>query len=359
MRYLRSGLIQHDQSQATEGFTLFSPIAQTKTCLIDMDGDVVHEWDLPSPPGNYTYLMANGNLLAACRSEGGPEGMAARGGRIVELDWDGNVVWEYIDHYQHHDFRRLPNGNLIYIGWERLPDETASRVQGGLPGSDHGGEIWGDFIREGDPAGNTVWEWHCATDMEIEKYPICPICHRNEFAHANSVTLNRDGDVMVSWRHNHLVAVIDRATKKFKWEMCDMALFGHQHDFQEIGNGNYMLFANRDHTDKHGVQVGSAILEIDPASKEIVWEYTGLPLHTFFSPHISGCQRLASGNTLICEGIWGHIFEVTPGGEIVWEYVSPFFIPKGHPSGREGINQMFRAYRYAPDSPEIGGRLSL
>ena len=51
-----------------------------------------------------------------------------------------------------------------------------------------------------------------------------------------------------------------------------------------------------------------------------------------------------SGNTLICEGQWGRLFEVTPEGDIVWEYVSPFMGPDrfGDPS-----NEVFRAYRYA------------
>ena len=145
--------------------------------------------------------------------------------------------------------------------------------------------------------------------------------------------------------------------KKFSWEMCDMAKFGHQHDFQELKNGNFMLYANGDHTDVHGPWTGSAILEIDPATKETVWEYRGQPAHTFYSPHISGCQRLTTGNTLICEGIWGRAFEVTPEGEIVWEFINPQKIPEGHPSGRGGANQMFRAYRYAADSPQIAGRL--
>lgn len=357
MRYLQSGLTTYDRDRATEGYTLFSPVGQLKTFIIDMEGKVVHEWDLPSPPGNYTYLQENGNLMASCRAEGRPASLAAGGGLMIEFDWDGNRVWEYTDIFQHHDFRRLPNDNLIYLGWEKFSEETVARVQGGLAGSDHDGEIWGDYIREVDRDGNTVWEWHAETDMEIERYPICPICHRNEYAHGNTVSFNRDGDILVSWRHIHLVAVIDRVTKKFKWEMNDMALFGHQHDFQELDNGNYLLFANRDHTDLHGPFVGSAVLEIDPASKDVVWEYKGKPLHTFFSPHISGCQRLASGNTLICEGIWGRIFEVTPEAEIVWEYVSPHFIPDGHPSGRDGHNQVFRAYRYTADSPEIAGRL--
>jgi hypothetical protein len=35
-------------------------------------------------------------------------------------------------------------------------------------------------------------------------------------------------------------------------------------------------------------------------------------------------------NTLICEGQWGRIFEVTPDKESVWEYVSPFMGPDRH-----------------------------
>ena len=357
MRYLDYGVTIHDRDRATPGYTLYTPTGQRQTYLVNMDGESVHEWTLPSPAGNYAYLQPNGNLMAACQSGEGPTGMAASGGLMQEIDWDGNVVWEYVDHNQHHDFRRLPNDNLIYIGWELLSDEAVKRVQGGLAGTDHGGEIYGDYLREVDRVGNTVWEWHAETDMEIEKYPICPICHRNEFAHANTVTFTAAGDVMVSWRHIHLVAVIDRQTKKFKWEMCDMAQFGHQHDFQELENGNYLLFANGDHTDVHGPQSGSSVLEIDPATKEVVWKYKAKLPHTFFSPHISGCQRLSSGNTFICEGIWGRMFEVTPDNEIVWELVSPYQLPEDHPSGRGGANQTFRAYRYAADSPEIAGRL--
>ena len=44
----------------------------------------------------------------------------------------------------------------------------------------------------------------------------------------------------------------------------------------------------------------------------------------FFSSHISGTQRLANGNTLICSGEQGRFFEVDSGGKIVWEYVNPY-----------------------------------
>jgi hypothetical protein len=44
---------------------------------------------------------------------------------------------------------------------------------------------------------------------------------------------------------------------------------------------------------------------------------------TFYSPYISGAQRLPNGNTLICAGVPGRVFEVTAAGEIVWEFLNP------------------------------------
>ena len=85
-----------------------------------------------------------------------------------------------------------------------------------------------------------------------------------------------------------------------------------------------------------------------------MWRYTDQSIFEFFSPYISGAQRLANGNTLICEGCHGRVFEVTHEGETVWEYVSPFMGPDraGDPS-----NEVFRAYRYAEDSPQIRNRV--
>jgi len=96
------------------------------------------------------------------------------------------------------------------------------------------------------------------------------------------------------------------------------------------------------------------VIELDPRTHKTVWEYRAKPAYTFFSPHISGAQRLPTGNTLICEGQWGRLFEVTPEGDIVWEYVSPFMGPDraGDPS-----NEVFRAYRYTEDSPQIRNRV--
>jgi hypothetical protein len=66
---------------------------------------------------------------------------------------------------------------------------------------------------------------------------------------------------------------------------------------------------------------------------------------------VSGCVRLANGNTLVTEGAKGHLFEIDTDGEVVWEYFSPWVLPS--PFGPTPV--VFRAYRLAPDDPRLDG----
>lgn len=353
MRYLQRGLTMRDAKPAWPGFTLFSPQYMNKTFIVNMAGEVVHEWTLPSHPGAYGYLLDSGNLLVSTWAGGGPDGFAARGGLIQELDWNGKVLWEYRDEFQHHDFRRCANGNTIYLGWEVLRPENERRVKGGRPGSEHKQGIWGDYVREVDPAGRTVWEWHSQDHMEIEKYPLHPDLGRTELSHPNTIVPMADGNAMICLRHLDVLAIIDRKTGAFAWEHHDPDL-GGPHDFQMLPNGNFMVFANRQNLRPRG----SKIIEFDPASRKPVWEYRGNPSHTFDSHFISGCQRLENGNTLICEGLWGRIFEVAREGDVVWEYISPYTVRREQGPTVGDQSTIFRAYRYAPDGPQIRGRLA-
>jgi hypothetical protein len=351
MRYRDVGVLIFDRERATPGFTLIVPLSGKAAYLIGMRGEVLHEWSFPLTPGNYAYLLPNGNLLWSGRTGDGPPLRRGKGGLLREVTWEGKVVWEYRDPAQHHDFRRLSNGNTIYLGWEPVPHETARRVKGGRPGTERDGVMYGDYLREVTPGGETVWEWHAHLDMDLERYELCPVCERDEFAHANACTPLSDGGIMISFRRLNLIAIIDRATRRFRWERRDDS-WGHQHDCSLLPNGNIMLFANGIHTP---VNPYSRVVELDPATGETKWEYQGSPIWTFFSPNISGAQQFSNGNRLICEGQMGRVFEVTVSGEVVWEYVCPFFADY---EGRGQGNSLFRAYRYMQESPEIMGRAS-
>ncbi len=98
----------------------------------------------------------------------------------------------------------------------------------------------------------------------------------------------------------------------------------------------------------------------DPA--EPVWTYTAPDKVSFHSGFISGATRLSSGNTLICSGAPGRFFEVTPGGEIVWDYRTLYSgdirNPDGsppHPVGK-ATYAVFRATKIPPDHPGLEGR---
>ena len=90
----------------------------------------------------------------------------------------------------------------------------------------------------------------------------------------------------------------------------------------------------------------SRVLEINPITLEVLWEYTlgGTERYRFYSAYVSNAQRLPNGNTLVNEGMDGRIFELTPEEEIVWEYVNPFLSDDDTPSRR-----IYRAYRVPYD----------
>ena len=94
----------------------------------------------------------------------------------------------------------------------------------------------------------------------------------------------------------------------------------------------------------------SKIIEINPNTNEIEWEYTGDPSISFFSANISSCERLPNGNTLITEGAPGRIFEITHDKEIVWEYINPFEVNGEAPIPK---NAIFRSHRYDKNHPAI------
>jgi hypothetical protein len=90
-----------------------------------------------------------------------------------------------------------------------------------------------------------------------------------------------------------------------------------------------------------------------PAKPE--WSYEAPEPTDFSSPFISGVQRLPNGNTLICSGAQGWVFEVTPGGKLVWDWKSPYGLDPGDDFDdlEESPTALFRATRFVADDPAI------
>ncbi len=345
------GLTIYKPERAYHGYTLFTPMLGNVVYLLDMRGSIVHRWQMPYRPALYGYLLENGHLLYGGRTGKSPVEFGGGGGTVIEVDWEGNILCQHVEDTLHHDFCRVDNGNTMLLCWEPVPSDVARRIKGGQPGTEHERGIWCDYFQEVTPDGKVVWEWHAYEHLDIETDVICLLENREEWTHANTCEVLPDGNLLTSFRRLDTVAIIDRSSGEFVWKWGRGEL-GHQHDPNLLENGNILIFDNGWHS-LEATQPRSRVIEVDPRTNEIRWKYETRPGWEFFSSFISGAQRLPNSNTLICEGMTGRLFEVTSEGEIVWEYISPFF---GDSERFGRANVVFRAYRYGPDFPGFKGK---
>lgn len=351
----------HDPSRVYGGYTLFAgPHSSNDVWLIDMKGRIVHRWEMPTPLGGDVRLLPTGNQIRINKTFKEPTGfLGTVGGEMVEVDWDGNVVWKYEDLYMHHDFRRLQNGNTLLNRHVVIPPEIAPKIKGGIPGTEREEGMWGQAFREISPDGKAVWEWLGYEHMDPEIDVPCPICPHNIWGYVNGIDVFPNGDIVASFRHLNTLMIIDRKTGDIKWRWGHWEL-GHQHNPTVLENGNILVFDNGyhrlppyEHRATLSGEVSSRVLEINPKTDEIEWEYKDEDYQNFYSAVCSSAQRLPNGNTLICESTSGRIFEVTPDKQTVWEFVSPFYDFKDLLGW---TNYIFRAHRYGYEYPGLRGK---
>jgi len=400
-----TGVLKYDKGNAFEGYTVISPTVKSKTTyLVDMEGNVVHKWECQYPAGLYAELLLNGNLLRGGHVEQKDNGFGGIGGVIQEIDWDGKVVWEYKladkDHYQHHTFHRMPNGNTLILAWERKSRQEAlakGRDPKTIPdkavvsdGVEHN-DFWVDFVREVDKAGKTVWEWHAwdhvgkgPKKLDINYHlpqPTGDVYPNFDWTHFNTVGYLPETDqILLNSRNFSEFYLVNHKTGEieYRWgnpsaygggkapswyDDGEQQLFG-EHCVTPLENGHMLIFDNGSERPQGN---RSRVVEMDPKTGKIVWEYATRDVNSFFSYRQGGVQKLPNGNVLVTSTHHGHLFEVTPDKKIVWDYVSPIAMdePKclleedqdslpGH--HKMMSNAIHRAYRYGPDYPGLKGR---
>jgi len=289
--------------------------------MIDMNGRVVNTWRYRCERAKF---LPNGHLLAV--------GAARR--QVLELDWDGNLVWEFMAPGNvHHDATRLGNGNTVFLHKEDVPEAvratSADPERRGVP-------LAADVIMEVTPAGETVFEWHQYEHFDIDWYK--PKNRLNaDWTHTNTVNClpaNRlweagdsrfePGNYLISMRSLDTIMIVSRRTGEITWQYGGDYRGGlsGQHEPNMVpddrpGAGHILIFDNGVEEAHHGASIA---LEIDPATGEVQWTYED---EGFYSGYRSTVERLPNGNTLINEADHKRMLEVTPRGEVVWEYQVP------------------------------------
>jgi hypothetical protein len=116
--------------------------------------------------------------------------------------------------------------------------------------------------------------------------------------------------------HTDTIAIINPEQKQVVW--AQSGPWDAQHEPLLLPSGNMLLLDNL------GDNGTSRILEFDPFSLTIAWEYPGATQADFYTQGCGSCRRLPNGNTLITETDFGRAFEVTQNKKIVWEYNNPY-----------------------------------
>jgi outer membrane protein assembly factor BamB len=141
-------------------------------------------------------------------------------------------------------------------------------------------------------------------------------------------------NVLVTVRDQNTLAIFDWDRGEVVWAWGQGELL-RPHGAGVIGNGNIIVFDNRPGEEN------SRVVELDPLAREVVWEYG----KGFYSETRGAVQRLPNGNTFIGESNDGRAIEVTPEGEVVWEWRTPHRNQEARPA-------VLCIERYPPAIPE-------
>nr|POF26420.1 hypothetical protein CFP56_22569 [Quercus suber] len=355
------GLRGIDREAISPGYTLLAHLTGPGiVTLCDNDGNEVHRWNMPTRVGRHARILANGNLAYNGVHPSAPRlfplWQKYRGGLMIQVDFNGNILQKWEDPLAHHDQNHLNDGSILYTTVEPLSKEQAATIPGGIPGSEApDGKMYSDCIKHVDPTtGKTLWFWRLIDHIDPANFPLQPHYTRDHYPLINSVTILKDGNILASFRSVSAVVIISRQNGRIMWHL-DSTVVAQQHHATELDDGSILIFDNGVYRHRESFPY-SRVIQVNRETKEIIWQYKDPHAMMFFTPFMGGAQRLKNGNTLITEAATGRVFEVTLDGHICWDYVvSTFADYKGHDASElEDIfpypaNALFRAYKYSPE----------
>jgi hypothetical protein len=332
------GVVAHDPGRTALGANLMTSGHGPVALLFDMNGVVLHEWRaefsevfpahpkfprVKEPQLNFwrdAALLSNGAILVIWEPFG-----------LFELDRDSRVRW-VVPEPAHHDLHITESGEIVHLQAERMmipgiPEKPA--IEDFIVTRDsRGTEL--RRLAMSDALRNVHWQrlrkrfWDRGKERGYklsEKHVFDPF-HTNSLwllSEAEAARLGapfRAGDALVSMSMLDTIAILDMEEGVARWSQ--QGPFGMQHAPRPSLDGGITLFNNFLTAER------SSVVTLDPRLRRVTREYTGPKEAPLFSRRSGRIQVLANGNTLVVETDGGRALEVTEGGEVVWEYHSPF-----------------------------------
>jgi len=333
---MKQGVSVYDAKLAYDGLNLYNSGHAKEAGIMDMKGNILYKWIIKekdfisilhtigvdvskSKNEGFTHwrrvhLYDNGDILALCDGQ-----------FMVKMDKDSNLLW-LSSLGTHHHMQPIENGNIFVL----------MRRIGMVPWVNRDQPVLVDFIAVLNPEGEMIKAFSLLNCFKNSSYSslLDRMPRQNELFHTNTLqifngnlsnvsTLFKKGNILISVLYLNTIAIIDPDKKQVIWalEGSENGLWFGMHEPMLLENGNILIFDNNWRAE--GVISKSKVIEFNPLTKEVVWQYKGDKENPFFSRTCGTNQRLPNGNTLITESDNGRAFEVTREGKIVWEYVTP------------------------------------
>jgi hypothetical protein len=362
IRYADAGVITHDASQIGEGVTLltgywpetdWTPGAK----LINSDGETLHFWNIdpakiwPKSPyndhaanakntiSNYihgSYLFPNGDLLFNVEFLG-----------LSRVNACGEVVWR-LPYRTHHSIHLAEDGNFWVSGTKWI--ESGNPRANDFPGIQI--PFTEDTALLVSPDGDILKEISVLEALFNSEYKYLiwrnklqfgyDVLHLNDIESLSSefaphFPMFSPGDLVVSVKYANTIFVMDQ-DGTIKWADTDSFIQQHDPDFES--DGTISVFDNRSDESLAGENLGgSRITSLSPGSDESFQIYPQNKNQSFYTYAGGKHQRLGNGNRLITEARAGRVFETSPSGELVWEWIH-------EPYDQENVSEILEGTRY-------------
>lgn len=328
-----NGVVRIDRERSYPGYNLYNHAGLSTALLVDQDGQVVHSWEHNRGEA-YCELLPNGDLLIPGTNLGNK---GSRGGHynrhLLRMSWDGQVIWKK-EISAHHDVEVTPRDQILTFSLDHVsqPIHPDGKVrENPLTLVSHDGDVIKKLLLY-----DVLSSRPDLFELSLESVKVQEGSKKAiDLFHANSLEwmhhehlesrspIYAPSNLLMSMRHQNAVVIINWDTEQLVWAWGPGEIFG-PHDSTMLESGNILLF------DNGRGRRWSRVIELDPLTREIVWEYTAPRKKDFYTSTRGSSQRLPNGNTLITNSNSGQVFEVTREGEVVWEFFTPYLDGKGH-----------------------------
>jgi hypothetical protein len=259
-------------------------------------------------------------------------------------------------HADQHSFVLTPRGTALITAYHETRRDLSS------VGGPRDGKVYDGIVQEIDVAsGRVLFEWH-----SLDHVPLDESCQRvptdpsrpYDYFHINSVSLDHDGNLLISSRHTWTVYKVDRDTGRIIWRLGGKRSdfepgpgvpFAWQHNPVSAGRATLRIFDNESNGTPLRPQSRVITVRLDPQRRRATLVQSIEHPADLSAPSQGNSERLPGGDLFVGWGRIGRFSEFSADGKLLFDAT----LPRGYDS--------YRAYRFpwtgAPStSPTVAAR---